>query len=113
MRGIRKEAPPALALAVALLAGTPLTRAADSELARNLAATCANCHGTGGHSAGGMASLAGKPREELLAKLRGYADGEQPATIMQQIARGYSAAQLELIAGWFAAQPRPGGVGEP
>ena len=94
-----------LALA-ACLAATHPAPAADPDLARNLAATCANCHGTEGRSVGGMASLAGEPRERLLAKLKAYADNEQAATIMGQIAKGYSERQLELIAAWFAAQPK-------
>ena len=92
-------------LALVLCLAAPLAQAVEPDLPRNLAATCANCHGTEGRSAGGMASLAGEPRERLLAKLRAYAAGEEPSTIMGQIARGYSEAQLALIAGWFAAQP--------
>lgn len=99
-----------LALAAACLACAAFAQTEDAKLARNLAATCASCHGTGGRSVGGMASLAGEPRERLLGRLRAYAAGEQPATVMGQIARGYSETQLELIAAWFAAQPkRPGG----
>ena len=33
------------------------------DAGRTLAATCANCHGTNGHSVGGTESLAGVPRE--------------------------------------------------
>ena len=91
---------------VACLLAAGLARAADPNQARNLAASCTNCHGTGGYSAGGFASLAGEPRERLLAKLKAYAAGEQTSTVMGQIAKGYSEAQLELIADWFAAQPR-------
>ena len=41
----------AAALAAAVLAGImPAPAAAQAELGRNLAATCANCHGTGGVS---------------------------------------------------------------
>lgn len=94
-----------LALAVLCLASAPLAQAAETDLPRNLAATCANCHGTEGRSVGGMASLAGEPRERLLTKLQAYATGEEPSTIMGQIARGYTEAQLALIADWFAAQP--------
>ena len=41
----------------------------DPNLARNLAATCANCHGTNGKSLGGLESLAGEPKEKLMQKL--------------------------------------------
>lgn len=78
--------------------------AQDPHLARNLAATCANCHGTNGVSVGGMESLAGKPKEELIRKLAEYRSGDKPATIMHQIVAGYTDEQIELITTWFAAQ---------
>ena len=78
--------------------------APDPNLARNLAATCANCHGTNGKSLGGMESLAGEPNEKLLQKLADYRSGDKPATIMHQIVVGYTDEQLDLITTWFAAQ---------
>lgn len=98
-----------LALATTLTApvgaqSTPGT----AHLARNLAATCANCHGTDGQARGDMRPLAGVPAEALMAMLNGYRSGAIPATIMHQITKGYSDDQLKLIAGYFAAQtPRP------
>ena len=78
--------------------------APDPNLARNLAATCANCHGTNGKSLGGMESLAGEPKRKLLQKLADYRSGDKPATIMHQIVVGYTDEQLDLITTWFAAQ---------
>lgn len=78
--------------------------AQDPNLARNLAATCANCHGTNGHSLGGMDSLAGESKEKLLQKLADFRSGDKPATIMHQIVAGYTDEQLDLITGWFAEQ---------
>lgn len=78
--------------------------AADPHLARNLAATCTNCHGTDGRSKGGIDSLAGLPKENILQKLRDFKSGDKPATIMHQISKGYTQEQLEMIAAWFAAQ---------
>jgi cytochrome c553 len=73
---------------------------------RSLAANCAQCHGTEGHPVAGSSvpALAGRPREELLAQLKAFKAGTRPSTIMQQLARGYTDAQLEQLAGFFAAQ---------
>ncbi len=90
------------ALGIVGLAG--LAHAQDPNLARNLAATCANCHGTNGRSLGGMESLAGEPKEKLLQKLNDFRSGDKPATIMHQIVAGYSDEQLALISAWFAEQ---------
>lgn len=78
--------------------------AADMVLARNLAATCANCHGTNGNARGDMKPLAGVPADKLIAMLADYRTGNQPATIMHQIVKGYTDEQVRLIATFFAAQ---------
>lgn len=90
--------------ALCLLGASGSGLAQDRHLARNLAATCANCHGTNGHSAGGMETLAGQPQEKLLQKLADFRSGDKPATIMHQIVKGYTDEQLKLITAWFAAQ---------
>ena len=93
------------ALAALLLAGAaPAAFAQDPLLARNLAATCANCHGTNGQARGDMKPLAGLSAEKTLAAVADYKSGAQPATIMHQIAKGYTDEQMRLIAGYFAAQ---------
>jgi cytochrome subunit of sulfide dehydrogenase len=91
----------AFPLAAALCA--PAALAADAA-ARSYAATCANCHGTNGFAQGAMPALAGLPREHILAQLKAFKDGTRPATIMHQLAKGYTDDQLDLIATYFAAQ---------
>ena len=78
--------------------------AQDANLARNLAATCANCHGTNGQARGEMKPLAGMSAGKIIAALADYKSGAQPATIMHQIAKGYTDDQIKLVAGYFAAQ---------
>ncbi|MGE0557775.1 MAG: cytochrome c [Burkholderiales bacterium] len=93
-------------LAVILVGGSAWqsASAADANYARNLAATCFTCHGTDGHSVNGVPpSLAGQNRDYLLKQLQEFRDGKRPATIMHQHAKGYTDAQLSLIAGYFAA----------
>ena len=82
----------------------PPRRPQDPNLARNLAATCANCHGTNGVSQGGVESLAGAGKDDMIRKLKEYKAGTKPGTIMPQLAKGYTDAQIDLVAGWFAAQ---------
>lgn len=70
--------------------------------ARSLAATCANCHGTDGRSDPGHARLAGRSKGELLGMLQAFKSGAVPSTVMQQLAKGYTDAQLETLADYFA-----------
>lgn len=93
-------------IALGLLANVGLVQAADPNLGRNLAATCANCHGTNGQAVkgAGLDALAGVPKDKTMQKLMEFKAGERPATIMHQIAKGYTDAQLDLIAAYFAAQ---------
>lgn len=71
-----------------------------------VAATCANCHGTQGKPVAGSAlpPLAGMPREQMLAQMQAFKSGSRPATIMHQLSKGFSDAQLVQIADYFAAQ---------
>ncbi len=100
-----------LAAAVLALAATSWASAQspDPNLARNLAATCANCHGTNGNVRGkDVKPLAGVAADKILAQIADYKSGAQPATIMHQISKGYTDEQLKLIAAYFAAQkPAP------
>jgi len=98
-----------LAAAAALALAAPGAHAQDANLARNLAATCANCHGTNGNVRGkDVKPLAGVAAEKILAQIADFKSGAQPATIMHQIGKGYTDEQLKLIAAYFAAQkPTP------
>lgn len=77
----------------------------DPLIARSLAATCANCHGTDGRARGTMASLAGRPAEAMLQVLSDYKRGSASGTVMPQIVKGYTDEQLSLIATYFAGRP--------
>jgi cytochrome c553 len=90
--------------AVAAAAAAGAAQAADTDLARDIAATCASCHGTNGVSRGGIESLAGKSKGDIAGKMQAFKTGAKPGTIMPQLAKGYTDTQIELAAGWFAAQ---------
>jgi cytochrome c553 len=75
---------------------------------KSLAATCANCHGTDGKAVEGsqVVSLAGLDKNYLIAQMTAFKTGTRPATVMHQLSKGYSDAQIETIATYFAAQKK-------
>ena len=77
---------------------------AEREVGRRLYATCAACHGTEGEPVAGtsLPALAGQSAEALTASMKAFQDGSRPATIMHQIAKGYTSEQIELIADYLA-----------
>jgi len=70
-----------------------------------LAANCANCHGTTGNAKGAMPSLAGQQKAQIVEQMKAFRDGKRPATIMHQLAKGYTDPQIEAIADHFSRQP--------
>jgi len=96
--------PSAILVSLALALTSPVGWADYPHSARDLAATCAGCHGTQGVSEPGMVRLAGMPAENMMQQLMDFRDGEREATIMHQITKGYTEEQLQQIADYFAAQ---------
>ena len=75
---------------------------------KSLAATCANCHGTNGKATEGssVVSIAGLDKAYLVTQMKAFKAGTRPATIMHQLSKGYSDAQIETLATYFAAQKK-------
>jgi sulfide dehydrogenase cytochrome subunit len=93
----------------AALALAAAPTAAQNEQGRNLASSCAICHGTEGRVVPGkspLIPLAGLPADHIATQMRAFRDGKRPATVMHQIAKGYSDPQINAIAAWYAAQKR-------
>lgn len=101
---MKKRVKSAVSTAGLLLLWPIVGQAAEDLQARSWAASCAACHGTEGRAVGGMPALAGKPKEELYRALKAFKEGGKPATVMHQHAKGYTDAQLERIAAYFAKQ---------
>lgn len=74
----------------------------EDPSAQALAATCTGCHGTGGVSSGPIPSIGGMEAQRMAALLHEFRDGKRPATIMHQLAKGYTDAQIEALSRWFA-----------
>jgi len=75
---------------------------------RALAANCAQCHGTDGHPAPGsvLPALAGSDAHALAKALLDFKAGRVRATVMDQVAKGYSDAEIAALADYFAARGR-------
>lgn len=97
------------AVALMTAAHHAVAQDAPSLNARSLSATCANCHGSDGKPPAGSAlvPLAGMPVAHFLARMKAFKDNGQPtATVMHQIAQGFSDAQMQQMAEHFASLKR-------
>jgi sulfide dehydrogenase cytochrome subunit len=82
-----------------------------------LVGTCVGCHGHEGSSMGpSIPTIAGFDVETFIHIMKTYRDGKQlgdehfvvdehPATIMERIAKGYTDAQIEVMAKYFGSKP--------
>lgn len=71
-----------------------------------MAANCAPCHGTAGKSVAGSSirKLAG--REDVAPLRRAFREGRRESTVMQQIAKGYTDAEIDALGAYFAGVAR-------
>ncbi len=95
-----------MALPAALMTGTASATDAQDLYTKSLAATCANCHGTAGKSVPDAAvpGLAGIKSDYLIEQMQAFRSGARSATIMHQIAKGYTDEQIRQLAAYFASQ---------
>jgi cytochrome subunit of sulfide dehydrogenase len=75
--------------------------------ARNMAASCAGCHGVNGYSAGGMPPLAGMEKSVFVTTMKGFKSGALVSTVMGKHAKGFNDEEIELLGHFFAAQAKP------
>lgn len=95
-----------IASAVGLLLFAATVHAEVDAHGRNLAASCAACHGTNGNNEGGMPVLAGMDKGLFVTSMKDFKSGARPATVMHNHAKGYTDEEFEKLADFFAAQKR-------
>ena len=70
---------------------------------------CTRCHGPEGRGVGvAFPPLAGQPAEYIAAQLRAWQAGDRsndPLELMRHLSAQLSAAEIEAVSQWFAAQP--------
>lgn len=76
-----------------------------------MANTCAACHGTHGRVGEdvAMVPLAGMDKGEFIRAMRDFRSGKRPSTLMHHVASGFTDAEVEAMAEFFAAQSLKGG----
>jgi cytochrome c553 len=101
-----------LLAALALTAGVNVSALAQQSATdlhnRATAAMCANCHGTEGRTVDGSAipALVGMPKDYMVRQMKAFKDGSRPATVMHQITKGLTDAQIDTIANYYASVKR-------
>lgn len=93
----------ALALLFAGTLGVAAAAQASDARARFMSANCAYCHGPDGKSRGAIPSLAGLEKGYFIQQMKDFRDGKRDGTVMQKHALGYTDAEFEAMAAWFAA----------
>ena len=73
---------------------------------RTLTASCAGCHGTAGKGVPPMPPLAGLEKSYIVQQMQDFKSGKRPATIMHQLAKGYSDEQIDAIAAFLSGQKK-------
>jgi len=90
------------AAAVVVLASI-VTAVAASEPPAG-AASCSGCHPANTGVQSPVPPLAGKNAAEIVAQMQAFRAGQRPATVMGRIAKGFSDAEVQAIAAWYAQQ---------
>lgn len=91
---------------IALLAALPALAADKAAPVPTpyFAANCFNCHGTEGRSNSAIPAIAGRDKAYLEETLKSFKAGSKQATIMHQLAKGYTDEEIAVLADYFSRQ---------
>ena len=93
-----------IALAAALSLSWCVGASAQFPEAPPGAASCSGCHPVGTGVQTPVPRLAGRDAPEIVRQMQAFRSGELKATVMHQIAHGFTDPEIQAIAAWFAAQ---------
>ncbi len=97
----------ARALLALAFAGTASPSASAQVVALTLsppgASSCGGCHAPPG-GATTVPPLHGRNAADIIKLMAAFRSGSQPSTVMDRIAKGFSEAETEAIAVWYAGQ---------
>ena len=68
------------------------------------AAACSGCHPASTRVTSPVPRLAGLDRAAIVRAMEDFRAGTRPATVMDRIAKGFTDAEIQAIAAWYATQ---------
>ena len=68
------------------------------------ASSCTGCHPANVGVETPVPRLAGRSAAEIVQQMQAFRSGQQSATVMDRLAKGFSDAEIQAIAAWYAAQ---------
>lgn len=90
-----------------IAAGTALVLASAAHAADAPppgAASCSGCHPASRSVATPVPRLSGSNAAQIVPAMQEFRTGGRPATVMDRIAKGFTADEIKAIAAWYAAQ---------
>jgi cytochrome subunit of sulfide dehydrogenase len=100
----------AMRLLIAALAAAPLAAGsspaspAGAAEAPPGATSCSGCHAGSAGVETPVPRLVGRSASELVSQMEAFRSGQRQATVMDKIAKGFSDAEIQAIAAWYAEQ---------
>lgn len=92
-----------LAGALSTVVAAPLAAQSAAPSGQMLGAACVLCHGAGGEGAGGVAAIKGHTKDYIADMMKRFKSGERPSTVMGRLAKGFSDAEIDAVATYFAS----------
>jgi cytochrome c553 len=68
------------------------------------APSCTGCHPASTRVTSPVPRLAGLDRAAIIKAMQDFRSGARPGTVMDRIAKGFTDAEIQAIAAWYAAQ---------
>lgn len=68
------------------------------------ASSCSGCHAAGPNVESPVPRLAGRNAADTVRQMQAFRTGEVQATVMDKVAKGFSDAEIQAIAAWYAEQ---------
>jgi cytochrome subunit of sulfide dehydrogenase len=89
-----------MAIAMAIAATTAVSAAEPPPGA----SSCTGCHAASARIDTAIPRLGGRSAADIVTQMKAFKSGQKPGTVMDRIAKGFTDAEMEAIAAWYAQQ---------